>query len=283
MGKSSENRKSAIKPRLILPTNGLPLRRRPRGLNASNLPRRRFLRLAAGAAALPAITPDARAQTYPMSPITMIVPYAAGGLADVVGRVVTERMREVLGQPIVIENVAGANGSIGVGRAARAAPDGYTIDFGFIGPHVLNGALYSLRYDVLNDFAPISTVITAPLALYARKNFPANDLNELISWLNANPNKASLGINSPGSYVVAALFQKESRTHFAFVPYRNSAVQDLMAGQIDLLVDTLVQLPLARTGTIKALALTGETRSARARRVGTADRHLFGLGRIFRA
>jgi tripartite-type tricarboxylate transporter receptor subunit TctC len=194
----------------------------------------------------------------------MIVPFAAGSLTDVVGRVVAERMREVLGQPLVVENVAGANGSVAVGRAARATPDGYTIDFGFIGPHVLNGALYPLRYDVLNDFSPISPVITAPVALYARKTLPANDLNELIRWLKANPNKASLGTSSPGTYVVAALFQKESKTHFAFVPYRNAAVQDLMAGQIDLLVDSLVQLPVVRTGNIKALALTGDTRSARA-------------------
>jgi tripartite-type tricarboxylate transporter receptor subunit TctC len=164
----------------------------------------------------------------------MIVSLAAGSVTNVIGRVVAERMREPLGQPIVIENVTGADGAIGLGRPARARPDGYTIDFGFIGPHVFNGALYSLPYDVLNDFAPISPVVAAPLVLYARKTMPANDVNELIRWLNANPNKASLGYSAPAPHVVAALFRKESQTHFTLVPYRNIAVQDLIAGQIDL-------------------------------------------------
>ena len=192
----------------------------------------------------------------------MIVSLAAGSVTNVIGRVVAERMREPLGQPIVIENVTGADGAIGLGRAARARPDGYTIDFGFIDPHVFNGALYSLPYDVLNDFAPISPVVAAPLVLYARKTMPANDLNELIRWLNANPNKASLGYNAPGPHVVAALFQKESQTHFTLVPYRNVAVQDLIAGQIDLMFDALHQLPLVRAGNIKALAVTSDTRWA---------------------
>jgi tripartite-type tricarboxylate transporter receptor subunit TctC len=178
---------------------------------ATQHPRRRILSLMAGTAVLPAVSRVAWAQAYPTRPITMIVPLAAGSVTNVVGRVVAERMREPLGQPIVIENVTGANGSIGLGRAARARPDGYTIDFGFVGPHVLNGALYSLPYDVLNDFAPISPVIAAPLILYARKTMPANDLNELIRWLNANPNKASLGISAPAPHVVAALFKGKAR------------------------------------------------------------------------
>ena len=140
MGKSSESRKSAVAARLILPTNGRTLRRRPLGLNASNLPRRRFLRLAAGAATLPVVSRDASAQTYPSRPITMIVPFAAGGGVDVVARVVAERMRASLRQPIIIENVSGADGSIATGRVARARPDGYTIDFGSIATQVLNGA-----------------------------------------------------------------------------------------------------------------------------------------------
>jgi tripartite-type tricarboxylate transporter receptor subunit TctC len=156
-----------------------------------NLQRRQFLRLAAGTAALPIISRAAAAETYPSRPITMIVPLAAGTALDVIGRIVAERMRGSLGQPIIIENVTGADGSIGTGRAARARPDGYTIDLGFLGANVLNGAFYSLQYDVLNDFAPISPTVTSPVALFARTTVPAKDLNELIAWLKANPNKAS--------------------------------------------------------------------------------------------
>ena len=133
MGKSNENWKSEVKIRLILPTNGRTLRRHSRRVKASMLPRRQFLRLAAGSAALPAIAPDVKAQSYPSRPITMIVPFGAGGTNDVAARILAERMRQSLGQPIIIENVGGADGSIGVGRAARARPDGYTIDFGFLG------------------------------------------------------------------------------------------------------------------------------------------------------
>ena len=158
-----------------------------------NLPRRKFLQFA-GAAAAPAFSCIAWAQTYPTRPITMIVPIAAGGSTDVVARVLAERMRGSLGQPIIIENVSGADGSIGAGRAARARPDGYTIDLGFMGTHVLNGAFYSLPYDVLNDFAPISPLVTVPFVLFARKTMPAKDLNELIAWLKANPNKASAAV-----------------------------------------------------------------------------------------
>jgi tripartite-type tricarboxylate transporter receptor subunit TctC len=229
------------------------------------LPRRTFLHLAAGAAALPAMSRLARAQTYPSRPITMIVPFAAGGPTDVVGRVVAEWMRVSLGQPIVIENVGGAEGSIGVGRAARARPDGYTIDLGITSTHVLNGAFYPLRYDVLNDFVPISLLATAPLVLVARKTLPANDLRELIAWLKANPSRPSAGIQTVGFRLLMAFFQKETGTQFTLVPYRGSApeMQDLIAGHIDLFFDSsLVQLPLVRAGTIKAYAVTSDTRLA---------------------
>jgi tripartite-type tricarboxylate transporter receptor subunit TctC len=152
------------------------------------LARRKLLQLAAGAAALPAVSRVARAQTYPARPITMIVPLAAGGGTDVVARVLAERMRGPLGQPIIIENVTGAEGSIGAGRVARARPDGYTITIGFLGSHVVNGAYYSLPYDAINDFAPISLLVTFPIVLFARKTMPAQSLNELIAWLKANPN-----------------------------------------------------------------------------------------------
>src|SRR5271167_178308 len=155
------------------------------------LARRQFLHLAAGAVALPVVARIASAQTYPSRPITVIVPFAAGGPNDVVGRVVAERMRKSLGQSIIVENVSGADGNIGVGRASRARPDGYTIDLGSISSHVLNGAFYSLPYDLLNDFEPISPLAATPFVLFAKKSMPAKNLNELITWLKANPNKAS--------------------------------------------------------------------------------------------
>jgi tripartite-type tricarboxylate transporter receptor subunit TctC len=229
-----------------------------------NLPRRKFLRLAAASAALPTTARIAWAQAYPTRPITMIVPFAAGAAIDTIGRIVAERMRRPLGQPVIVENVSGADGSIGVGRAASARPDGYTIDVGYLGGHVLNGAFYSLRYDVLNDFAPISLLVKTSNILFARKTMPAKDLNELIAWLKSNPNKASVGVQAAGLRLVAALFQKETGTHFALVPYRGTApaMQDLVAGQIDLYFGSPDQLPLMRAGSVKAYAVTSDTRSA---------------------
>jgi tripartite-type tricarboxylate transporter receptor subunit TctC len=174
------------------------------------LRRRQFLHLAAGAIALPAVSRIARAQAYPARPITMIVPLAAGSTLDLVGRVMAERMTKSLGKPVIIENVSGADGSIGGGRAARARADGYTIGIGTSGTHVLNGAFYSLQYDVLDDFAPISLLATLPLVLLARKTIPAKDLNELIAWLKANPNKASAGITTGAYRLLTAFFQKET-------------------------------------------------------------------------
>jgi tripartite-type tricarboxylate transporter receptor subunit TctC len=142
------------------------------------LPRRQFLHLAAGAAAVPAVSRMAGAQTYPTRPITMIVPFPPGGPSDVVGRVVAEQMRRSLGQPVIVENVSGADGSIGVGRLTRARPDGYTIDLGNLGTHVLNGAFYSLRYDLLNDFAPIAVLASTSLVLFAKKAAPFTNLKE---------------------------------------------------------------------------------------------------------
>jgi tripartite-type tricarboxylate transporter receptor subunit TctC len=210
------------------------------------LPRRQFLHLAAGAAALPAVSRFAWAQAYPTRPITMIVPGPPGNAGDAVARVLAERMRRSLGQPIIIENVGGAGGSIGTGRVARARPDGYTIDLGIISTHVLNGAFYSLPYDVLNDFAPISLLATTAAILYARKTVPAKDLRELIAWLRANPNKASAAIAIASYHLLTAFFQKETATQFTFVPYRGTApaMQDLVAGQIDLSFSTPDALPL---------------------------------------
>jgi len=226
------------------------------------LPRRQLLHLAAGAVALPAMSRIARAQTYPSRPITLIVPSAPGNSGDAVARVVAERMRQSLKQPIIIENVGGAGGNIATGRAAHARPDGYTIDLGIISTHVLNGAFYSLPYDVLNDFAPISLLATTTAILYAGKTVPAKDLRELIVWLRANTNKASAGIPIASYHLLTAFFQKETGTQFTLVPYRGAAIamQDLVAGQIDLLFNTPDVLPLVRASTIKAYAVASDTR-----------------------
>jgi tripartite-type tricarboxylate transporter receptor subunit TctC len=230
--------------------------------HAMKLPRRQFLHLAAGATALPAVSRFAWAQAYPTRPITMIVPFAPGTAADAVARVLAERMRRVLGQPIIIENVGGAGGSIGTGRVARARPDGYTIDLGVTSTHALNGAFYSLPYDVLNDFAPVSALGTSASIFYAKKTMPAKDLRELIDWLRANPNKASAEVVTAGWHLLTAFFQKETATQFTFVPYRSRAMQDLLAGQIDLLFNVPDALPLVRAGSIKAYAVASDTRLA---------------------
>jgi tripartite-type tricarboxylate transporter receptor subunit TctC len=237
------------------------------------LGRREFLHLAAGAAMLPAESriDGARAQSYPIRPITMIVPAAAGSSTDTIGRIIAERMRRSLAQPIIIENVGGAEGSVAAGRAARAKPDGYTIDLGFLGNHVLNGAVYSLQYDVLSDFAPISPLATTSVFLFARRTIPAKDLNELIAWLKANPNKASMGVSAVGPRLTNEWFRRETGTPYALVPYRGApALRDLAAGHIDLVLASPVPgLTLVRAGSIRAFAVTSETRSALAPEVPT--------------
>jgi tripartite-type tricarboxylate transporter receptor subunit TctC len=242
------------------------------------LARRRFLHLAAGAAALPAVSRVAWAQTtYPSRPITMIVPYAAGGASDVIARVMAERMKSSLGQPVIVENVTGAGGTIPVGRVARAAPDGYTLSLGNNGTHVLNGAFYALQYDLLNDFEPVALLSTGPYVLTAKKTMPANDLKGLIAWLKANPDTATQGHGGTGgpAHIAGVLFQKETGTRFQFVPYRGGAapaIQDLVAGHIDMLIsDPVAALPQVRAGTIKAYGVTTKTRLLSAPDIPTLD------------
>jgi tripartite-type tricarboxylate transporter receptor subunit TctC len=178
------------------------------------LPRRRFLQLAA--ATLPVLSRSGRAQVYPTRPITVIVPFAAGGPLDTLVRVVTDRMREFLSQSVIVENVTGAAGSIGVGRAARAAPDGYTLSAGIWSTHVVNGAVYKLSYDVLNDFAPVALLTDNAQIIVARKSMPANDLREFVAWLKANPDKALAGTAGVGSpqHIFGIFFQKSTDTRF---------------------------------------------------------------------
>src|SRR5215467_1316303 len=203
--------------------------------------RRHFLKASAAGGFALASAPTARAQAYPTRPITLVVAFPAGSSSDATARVLAEQIRGSLGQPVIIENVSGADGSIGTGRVARARPDGYTIELGTTSTHMMNGALYSLPYDVVNDFAPISRLFTSSYVLLARKTMPAKDLNELIAWLKANPNKASAGIAATSYRLITAFFQKETGSQFTLVPYRGGApaLQDLVGGQIDLLVSTL--------------------------------------------
>jgi tripartite-type tricarboxylate transporter receptor subunit TctC len=239
------------------------------------LARRALLRFAA-AAAVPAASRFAAAQSYPARPITVIVPFAAGGPADTVARLVSERMRTMLGQPIIIENVAGATGSVGVGRALRAAPDGYTLVAGTLTTHVLIGALYTLPYDLLADFRPVALLADGPELMTARQGMPVGDLKALIAWLKANPDKATQGIAGVGAieHVAAMLLQRQTGTRFQIVPYRGNApaMQDLVAGQIDMMIaDAATALPYVGSGRIKALAVMAKTRMAAAPDIPTVD------------
>jgi tripartite-type tricarboxylate transporter receptor subunit TctC len=216
----------------------------------------------------------ASAQVYPSRPLTLVVPFPAGGSTDAIGRIVAERMRVSLGQPVLIENVGGAGGSIGVGRVARATPDGYTLDIGQWDTHVANGATFSLSYDVLKDFEPVALISSNPFLILAKKAMPADDLKSLIAWLKGNPDKASQAIPTAGSHVAGILFQKETGTRFAFVPYRGGgpAMQDLVAGQIDLMIiQAAVALPQVRAGAIKAYAVTASSRFPAAPDIPTVD------------
>ena len=175
--------------------------------------RRKFLQLATAAAPVAAVSRIARAQAYPARPITMVVPFPAGGPTDTIGRVVAEGMRASLGQPVVIDNVGGAAGSLATGKVARAAPDGYTIGLGSGTTHVANGAIYSLNYDVVTSFEPVSMLTIQPMVIVAKKTMQADTLQDLIAWLRANPDKASQGTAGAGStsHLAGIFFQMANR------------------------------------------------------------------------
>ena len=216
----------------------------------------------------------AAAQVYPSRPIMMDVPFAAGGPTDTIARVVAQRMSVSLGRSIVIENISGADGTIGVGRVARAAPDGYMLSFGDSSTHVLNGAAYALPYDVLGDFAPVALISSNPLVIVTNKDVPAGNLKELIAWIKANQDKVAMGVGSMTHRVTGVYFQNLTGTRFTLVPYRGGApaMQDLMAGQTQLMFDQAVtSLPLVRAGSTKAYAITSATRLAAAPDIPTVD------------
>jgi len=218
----------------------------------------------------------AAAESYPSRPLTMIVPFPAGGATDTLARFLAERMRGILGQPVVIENVAGAAGSIGVGRAVRAGADGYTLSIGTSTTHMLTGGLYSLPFDLLNDLDPIALIGSEPLLIVGRKSLPVQDLQGLIAYLKANPDKASVGVAGVGAtgHLTGISFQKETGTRFQFVPYRGNApaMQDLAAGQIDFMIEPSSNFQsLVRAGTIRPYAITAKSRLGSAPDIPTAD------------
>ncbi|MDX2202891.1 MAG: tripartite tricarboxylate transporter substrate-binding protein [Hyphomicrobiaceae bacterium] len=211
----------------------------------------------------PALAPLAHAQAYPSRPVTLIVPFAAGGPSDAIGRIVAERMRTALGQTIVVENVGGANGTVAAGRVARAQPDGYTVGIGNNGTNVFNAAVYPLPYDLIEDFEPIGQMVTAPALVVGTKSLPADDLKGLIAWLKANPDGASAGVFAVWARLMGVTFQEQTGTKFQFVAYRGAgpAMQDMVAGHIQIMFDQAGNsLPQLRAGTIKAFAVAAKKR-----------------------
>jgi len=220
-----------------------------------------------------AIAPSAQAQNYPSRPITLVVPFAPGGSTDVVARIMAERMRPVLGQPLIIENQGGAGGSIAVGRVARATPDGYTIDIGQWDTHVGN-IIFPLTYDLQKDFGPIALISVNPQLMVGRKGLPAEDLKSLVAWMKANPGEAKYVNQTAAAHISGILLQQVTGTQVQFIPYRGAgpAMQDLLAGHVDLLVaQAAVVLPHVRGGAIKAFANLSPQRSSAIPDIPTAD------------
>jgi tripartite-type tricarboxylate transporter receptor subunit TctC len=238
------------------------------------MPRQRMSAAVLGLAIGLGFASGAAGQTYPSRPITLVVPYAAGGSSDTIARILAERMRASLGQPVIIENLAGASGSIGTGRVARAAADGYTVGLGGPTTHVVNGAALTLPYDVLASFEPVSLLLTMPLVVLANKDIPATNLKELIKWLKAKPDGVLQGTYGVGTtnHLAGIFLHKEIGIRAEFVHYRGGAMQDLISGRIDLLIDLPPSaLPQVRAGTVKAFAVTGKNRLAAAPEIPTVD------------
>jgi tripartite-type tricarboxylate transporter receptor subunit TctC len=229
--------------------------------------------LCAIALAAIAMIGPAAAQTYPSRQITLVVPFPPGGSTDVAARIMAEKMRPILGQPVIIENVGGAGGSIAVGRLARAPADGYTIDIGQWDTHV-GSIIYPLTYDLQKDFEPIGLISTNPQLMVARKTLPANRLNELVAWMKANPGEAKFVNQNAAALVTGLLMEKATGTKVTYIPYRGAgpAMTDLISGQVDLLViQGAAALPQVRGGTIKAIANLSPQRSASMPDIPTSD------------
>jgi tripartite-type tricarboxylate transporter receptor subunit TctC len=223
-----------------------------------------------------AFTGVAFTQNYPSHPITIIVPFSAGGPSDAMARILAERMKTSLGETILIENVTGAGGSIGVGRAVRSAPDGYTISFGHLGTHVANGATYKLGYDLVGDLEPVALLPSNPMIIVSKNAVPAKSLKELLEWLKSRPTPPTAGTAGAGSgsHIAGLYFENLAGIRLQYVPYRGTApaLNDLVAGQIDIIVDqTSNSISQVRAGNIRAYAVTDDKRVASAPDVPTVD------------
>jgi tripartite-type tricarboxylate transporter receptor subunit TctC len=233
-------------------------------------------RLVVAVLAVLAFTGVAFAQNYPSHPITIIVPFSAGGPSDAMARILAERMKTSLGETILIENVTGAGGSIGVGRAVRSAPDGYTISFGHLGTHIANGAIYKLGYDLVGDLEPVALLPSNPMIIVSKNAVPAKSLKELLEWLKSRPTPPTAGTAGAGSgsHIAGLYFEKVAGIQLQYVPYRGTApaLNDLVAGQIDIIVDqTSNSISQVRAGNIRAYAVTDDKRVASAPDVPSVD------------
>jgi tripartite-type tricarboxylate transporter receptor subunit TctC len=236
----------------------------------------RMKTLAAALLAAFALASPASAVDYPTRAITVVVPFAAGGPSDVMMRILAERMKVSLGQPIVIEDVTGAGGSIGVGRVVHSAPDGYTISFGHLGTHVANGAIYKLGYDLVNDLDPVVRLPSNPMIIVSRNGVPAKTLKELLDWMKSRPEGATAGTAGAGSgsHIAGLALQNATGLKLQFVPYRGTgpAMNDLVAGQIDVIVDQLSNsINQVRAGGIRGYAVTDSKRADEAPEIPTTD------------
>jgi tripartite-type tricarboxylate transporter receptor subunit TctC len=230
------------------------------------------------AALVALLTPggSALADNFPSHPITIIVPFAAGGPSDAMMRIMAERMQRTLGETMLIENVTGAGGSLGVGRTVRASPDGYTIGFGHLGTNVANGAIYKLGYDLVTDLEPVVLLPSNPMIIVSKNAVPAKSLQELLAWMRAKPTPTTAGTAGAGSgsHIAGLYFENVTGIKLQYVPYRGTApaLNDLVAGQIDVIVDqTSNSIAQVRAGTIRAYAVTDEKRVDSAQDIPTTD------------
>ena len=233
-------------------------------------------RMILAALALSTFTSAAVADNFPSRPVTIIVPFSAGGPSDVMARILAERMKTSLGETVVVENVTGAAGSIGVGRAVRSPPDGYTISFGHLGTHVANGAIYKLGYDLATDIEPVVLLPSNPIIVVSKNAVPAKSLKELLEWLKAKPAPATAGTAGAGSgsHIAGLYFENVTGAKLQYVPYRGTgpAMNDLVAGQIDMIVDQLSNsIGQVRAGNIRGYAITDTRRAESAPDIPTAD------------
>jgi tripartite-type tricarboxylate transporter receptor subunit TctC len=223
-----------------------------------------------------AVCASAVAQSYPAKPLTIVVPFSAGGPTDTLARIMSERMRKTLGQPVLVDNTTGAGGSIGTGRVARAAPDGYMMSIGHWGTHVVNGVYYSLPFHVFNDFEPVALIANNPQIIISKAAVPARNLKALVAWINANQGKVLMGTGGVGgaSHIAAIYFQNAIGAKFQFVPYRGGApaLQAVFGGEVDLYVTQISNIAgHLKGGKIRTYAVTAPTRQTAAPDIPTVD------------